>query len=253
MNVSKKIVKATALSRAPCLAGLSSSQVAVQKEVRISGSDRIATAIKIADEFGKTDNVIIATADSYADALVASPMATEMNAPILLNRGNSLDGRVLKKIEELGAKNVTIVGGTGSIGSGVENELKSSGMNVSRISGRNRYSTSAEIASKYNQMVKAKDVVVASGENFPDALVAGPYASKIKSPIILSKKNSVTEEVKRVHSEINPTRTIAVGGVSSLNPYNLKITDRIAGNNRYETALKVAKFMSGEKAYITSG
>lgn len=253
MKVPKRVLSAVSFAFLLSLTSFVSSNAEVSKNVRISGSDRIETAIKIADEFGKTENVIIATAENYADALVASPLARELNAPILLNRGKSLDSRVFEKIKELGTKNITIVGGNNAVSPDIENSLKSAGMNVSRISGSDRYSTSAQIAEKYSSSVNAKKVVVASGENFPDALVAGPYASKIKAPILLSRKGSVSESVKNIYSRINPDKTIAVGGASSLNPSNINITERISGSNRYNTALEVAKFMNPDKVYIASG
>ena len=253
MKVPKRVLSAVSFAFLLSLTSFVSSNAEVSKNERISGSDRIETAIKIADEFGKTENVIIATAENYADALVASPLAHELNAPILLNRGKSLDSRVFEKIKELGAKNITIVGGNNAVSPDIENSLRSAGMNVSRISGSDRYSTSAQIAEKYSSSVNAKKVVVASGENFPDALVAGPYASKIKAPILLSRKGSVPESVKNIYGRINPDKTIAVGGASSLHPSNINITERISGSNRYNTALEVAKFMNPDKVYIASG
>lgn len=225
--------------------GLSSS--------RISGSDRVETSIKIAEKFNKAESVILATGDNYADALVASPLAYELKSPILLNRGKSLDKRVLKEIKDLQAKNVIIVGGNNSVSESIESTLKNSGLEVSRINGSNRYDTSAKIAEKYKEKTGADKVVIASGENFPDALVAGPYASKVKAPILLSGKKSVIESVRNQVSSIGTKGVIAVGGISSLNPENIKITNRISGKNRYETALNVAQKMSSDKAYIASG
>lgn len=253
MKVSKKVIATLSLSCVLCIIGASNIHAEGRTERRISGSDRIETSIKIADEFGKSDNVVIATANSYADALVASPLAYEMQAPILLNGKKTLDQRILSKIKDLGAKKAVIVGGENSVSSDVENTLKNNGIETLRIAGANRYATSAKIADEYIKRVKADNAIIASGENFPDALVAGPYASKIKAPILLSQKGNLPYEIKEEYNRINPKKTIAVGGVNSLNPLNVSITERISGNSRYETALKVAERMNKGKAYIASG
>ncbi|WP_304205787.1 cell wall-binding repeat-containing protein [Peptostreptococcus russellii] len=252
MKTSKITITAISVAFVLSLTGTIDSHASSVKK-RISGEDRVETSIKIADEFGKTNKVILATADSYADALVASPLAYEMNAPILLNRGKKLDKRILDKINKIGAREVLIVGGKNSVSIELEKELRSKGINVYRISGEDRFSTSAQIANKYTQITSVSNVVIASGENFPDALVAGPYASKIKAPILLSKKNELSAEVKFQYRKIQAQKTIVVGGVNSLNPVNISVSERISGNDRYDTALKVAQYLNPEKSYLASG
>lgn len=223
MKTSKITITAISVAFVLSLTGTIDSHASSVKK-RISGEDRVETSIKIADEFGKTNKVILATADSYADALVASPLAYEMNAPILLNRGKKLDKRILDKINKIRAREVLIVGGKNSVSIELEKELRSKGINVYRISGEDRFSTSAQIANKYTQITSVSNVVIASGENFPDALVAGPYASKIKAPILLSKKNELSAEVKFQYRKIQAQKTIVVGGVNSLNPVNISVS-----------------------------
>ncbi len=80
---------------------------------RISGKDRYETAEKIANEYGKFENVIIASGVNLADALSSTPLAFNLNAPILLTDGNSLtegNRNILKKV-----KSSIIVGGNESV------------------------------------------------------------------------------------------------------------------------------------------
>ena len=131
-------------------------------------------------------------------------MATEMNAPILLNRGNSLDGRVLKKIKELGAKNVTIVGGVSSLN---PYNLKI----TDRIAGNNRYETALKVA----KFMSGEKAYIASGEIFADSLVAAPLAAKTQSPILLRAKYTVQNNIKDYVN--NKTESlITVGGASTV-------------------------------------
>src|ERR1035437_3915171 len=77
---------------------------------RIAGSDRIATAIKVAQtkvawgyydtsqNFVNGCDVILARSDNYPDALVSGPLAASRHAPILLNPTAALDPRVQAEI-----------------------------------------------------------------------------------------------------------------------------------------------------------
>ncbi|WP_101772226.1 cell wall-binding repeat-containing protein [Peptostreptococcus faecalis] len=99
-------------------------------EKRIAGSDRYETAVEIAKSY-KTmlnkdiDTVVITNADSYADALSASPLASRKNAAILLTKSDKLSNTTKEYIKSNSSiKNIIIVGGEGSISKNVENELK---------------------------------------------------------------------------------------------------------------------------------
>lgn len=69
--------------------------------------------------------------------------------------------------------------------------------NRERIAGENRYKTSVEISKKTFQ--SAETVILASGENFPDALAGGQLALAKNGPILLNPKNSLD---KNIHGEI---------------------------------------------------
>src|SRR3712207_9128249 len=62
------------------------------------------------------------------------------------------------------------LGGTSGIGKQVEQYIKSKGYDkVERLGGQNRFETNASIVDKLN-VKEGTPVVIASGENFPDAL-----------------------------------------------------------------------------------
>ncbi|MBO1913294.1 cell wall-binding repeat-containing protein, partial [Microvirga sp. 3-52] len=59
--------------------------ISQQKLARISGKDRYLTAIEISQQgWTKSDKVVLARGDGFADALAGVPLAHELNAPILL-------------------------------------------------------------------------------------------------------------------------------------------------------------------------
>lgn len=55
---------------------------------------------------------------------------------------------------------------------------------IERVEGKNRYETSLNVCSKFNLL--SDNAIVASGENFPDALSGSALASKMDAPIILT-------------------------------------------------------------------
>ncbi|MGE4272447.1 MAG: cell wall-binding repeat-containing protein [Desulfitobacterium sp.] len=128
-----------------------------------------------------------------------------------------------------------------------------------RISGADRYKTAVEIAKVgWNTSYYA---IIASGENFPDALCAAPLAKRYNAPILLTAKNSLSTETKKQLLALNVKNAVIIGGTGVVTENvantikNLGISvSRLAGADRYETSLKVAKEMGNfDQAVIASG
>ena len=88
---------------------------------------------------------------------------------------------------------------------------------------------------------------VATGENFPDALGAGPAAAMVKGPVLLVSQNSIPGETAAELTRLAPDKIIIVGGtavVSTAVETGLAAyagtVERIAGANRYDTAAKLS-------------
>ena len=228
------------------------------EENRISGRNRIDTAIEVSKKYyEKANTVIIARSDEYPDSLTASPLAKKLNAPILLTSKNELEKTVKAELKRLKATNIIIVGGVNSISTNVEKELRQYDKNIERIAGHSRYETSAAIAERLLKLSKKQTAIIASGENFADALTAGAYAAKQEYPILLVQKTTVDTQITKVLNKyIN--KTIIAGGLNSVSekvkkdlPKN---TERIAGRSRYDTAAQIAeRLFKSEKAFVASG
>ena len=193
--------------------------------------------------------------------MTATVLSKQLNAPILLTGSNKLDERVKAEIKRLGAKDVIIVGGVNSVSAGVQNELKAFDKDtVERIAGIDRYGTSVAVA---NRVVGISGLthkaVIASGEVFPDALAVSPFAAKNAYPILLVKKNLVPTEVNNAFAKLSIKETYLVGGEDTISKSTEgklpKVLERMAGKNRYETSVQIAKakFPQSERAYMASG
>ncbi len=130
-----------------------------------------------------------------------------------------------------------------------------------RIEGKNRYET-AIAASKYAYKDGADTVVLASGEEFADALTGTVLAAKEKGPLLLSKSGEIGKPVLAEIQRLGAKKIIILGGPvalsqkveTQLKDKSLQV-ERISGANRYETALKVAERLgsTGKKAFLVSG
>lgn len=116
---------------------------------------------------------------------------------------------------------------------------------VSRISGKDRYETCAEISKK--SFKKSDVAVITSGENYPDALSSGAFATKYDAPLLLVRNNQIPDSISNELKRLGVKEIKLIGGDSSISKSlfdllakNYKI-ERISGVNRFETSLRVAQ------------
>ncbi|PID82550.1 MAG: hypothetical protein CSB16_00235 [Clostridiales bacterium] len=221
---------------------------------RIAGKTRYETAIKIADEIDENpEKYIIASGANFPDALCASNLS-EGKYPILLVGSNSVSDSVLNRVS---GKDVILLGGKGAVSKEVENKLKSKVHSLNRIGGKTRYETSIKVV---NYTGKKNGLILASGNNFPDAMSSTSLAHKYNIPVALTSKNELSNDLRNLISEVDGGIYI-VGGkgvisdslmneVKSIHPN----TYRISGTNRYQTnAAVLNEFGASNKTYVVTG
>lgn len=161
---------------------------------RIAGAHRVATAVKIAGAMDTGHRrVFLAVADDFPDALSASAPGGMLGMPILLSRTNELPTRTREALERFDVEEVVVLGGTAAISDEVVSELRSTGLDVSRLAGQSRYGTAQAVQEWTADQVAenglpllgdpsgaldTSGLVVALGERFPDALAGGPLAAR---------------------------------------------------------------------------
>ena len=229
---------------------------------RVAGKNRVHTAISTSNRFFKKSKyVIIADSGNYPDALTATVLAHVLDAPILLNNTRYLEDDVAREIVRLGASEVIIVGGHKSISENVKSQLAKYDANkVQRIWGRDRYVTSSELAYEIERLTgKVNKAIIASGENFPDALATAPLGSKEIAPILLVTRNQMDKKVSKALKDLNIKRVYVAGGQYSvskkLEAQLPQVIRRFSGQDRYETAILVASYTYPEskEVFVASG
>ena len=193
---------------------------------RVSGSNRYDTSLKVSSRFEKSDYVVLASGQGYADALFGSTLSSQVDSPLLLTEKNRLSNGVADEIKRLKSKEVFILGGENTISSDVENEISDLGIKVSRLSGKDRLETAKAIADKRIELAGNKEIITAGtdGFNFPDALVAGPFVGKY---------NSDNKIATLLPDMSGGSFQWYFGGKGNAQT-------KFAGSSRYETALSVA-------------
>lgn len=132
----------------------------------------------------------------------------------------------------------------------ISTPVSANGTTVTRIMGDNRFATSVEVSKQGWPNGSAK-IVLAVGDNFPDALAGAPLAYDLNAPILLTKKASLPYEVSIEIKRLNVKEAIILGGPNVISDgvlkelHNMGIkTERVAGKDRFETTVKIANRLS---------
>ncbi len=215
--------------------------------LRISGQNRYNTAIEASrTAYKKSDFVVLASGENFPDALAGAPLAMALDAPILLTPKSNIPIDVVSRIVDLEAKRVYILGLEASISKEVEEKI-SSFTRVERIGGDSRYDTAALIAERVISLTGSGSIVLANGENFPDALASSSYFGPKGIPILLTSKDSVPRATRDFVNKNLMNKLYVSGGENSVSTDSVKALgdfERTSGANRFATSVSLA-----EKSY----
>ena len=208
---------------------------------RLGGKNRYETAALINNKM-KSETLILATGNDFADSLSASSLVKHYNGEIHLVDKN-LDSNTLYSLKNNEFTRAIIVGGTGVISSDIEEDLRLQlGIkNVERIGGKDRYETSELVSKKVlgldNSISKA---FVATGKDFADALSIAPISVRLGCPIILTPGDTIGElgisTLKTVDTyyKIGGTAVVSDSIDKLVNKEKSQVI-RLGGLDRYET------------------
>ena len=186
--------------------------------------------------------MIIVSGQNYPDALAAGALASNSadricgsgRIPLMLTEPGLVSGDLRPEVKEAIAAvdpvSIIVVGGTGAVSDAVATKLNDqTGVDfVNRVAGTTRQATALELAEiLVNPALGGYTgrVLVASGLNFPDALVAGPLAgggpnngAVEASPILLSESASVlgADAADFIEDETVYKRVTLLGGTGAL-------------------------------------
>ena len=218
---------------------------------KLAGANRYGTAQTIADQLKKENGgkkfstIVVASGDTYPDALAGVYLAKVKSAPIILTSKAAVrEDEAIKYVKAnlaAGGK-VYILGGTGTIPNTFITKLRRAGItNYKRLGGANRYETNLLILREAG--AKNQEVIVVTGANFPDALISSATAR----PLLLVAGNVLTPTQKSWLATARPTRLTIVGDSASVSNamagalMDYSSVTRVSGSNIYDRSVKVAQ------------
>ncbi|MBK9178054.1 MAG: cell wall-binding repeat-containing protein [Acidimicrobiales bacterium] len=116
---------------------------------------------------------------------------------------------------------------------------------VTRVAGPDRYTTAALLSQAFPPGVPG--VVVASGADFADALVAAPVASLLGGPVLLVQPTAIPQATAAAIARLAPNEIVIIGGPAAVSPaVEAQLgggapVQRVAGPDRYGTAAAVSQ------------
>ncbi|MDK2562940.1 cell wall-binding repeat-containing protein [Romboutsia sedimentorum] len=242
----------------------------------VDGNELAKTIMNQRDHDDDKENVVITATDKdgveytytggkFVDATVAANELVEANASNVKFTFQKTD-----KVEATPANTkwetvstVTVKGERKAPLSHILDMVKGK-LDIYTAAGMDRYKTAVEVSKAFN---KAANVVLVSGEekSLVDGLTATPLAKKLSAPVLLTKQNEIPKEVIDQLKELETKTVYIVGGETVVSQnvvdtlqktYGITVK-RLAGDNRYETSLAVAKEFTktanAEEAFIVGG
>ncbi len=242
---------------------------------RFDGANRFATAGLVSAAVSTSANpvteVILVNGRNFPDGLAASALSKHGNAyrPILLTESGSLPAETAAALKSIaGLTTVHVIGGSSVVSATVVGEVLDAvpTATINRIQGADRYATAVAAATVVSNSAgfASGHVILATGENFPDALAAGALAAAKGWPLVLNNGSALRPEVSQFISNVSNAAVgtaltvLIVGGTSvvpasiaaEINAMTNVSAQRLAGDNRYETAVAVAASVSATPAGV---
>ena len=131
---------------------------------------------------------------------------------------------------------------------------------IVRLAGNTLYDTALAISGRgWN---KATSVVLANGQNFPDALAGTVLAQKVGGPLLLTPSKSLYPSILPELQRLGTQTVYLLGGTAAIDPILEKILQdngyqikRLAGYDQYGTAAAIASEVSAQSpvAYLVNG
>ena len=266
----------------PAAAGAITSDASDVTVDRYGGADRYATSLLIAEAVaaeagGALGSVVLVSGERWTDAVVAAPIAGALGAPVLMTPPGELRADALAFLQRVGVADAIVVGpdarggahGPGrAVSAAVLDEMTAAGISARRVAAADKYSTSVAAANEITPGVMpglGRTVIIASGEVFADALVAGPFAARGVLPVLLSAPDALPDSVTDYLTAVRIDHVVLMGGTAALGAavesavveLGANVT-RLAGTTRYDTAVKAAELVidrysgtAGEHCFTT--
>ncbi|MGI6221158.1 MAG: cell wall-binding repeat-containing protein [Coriobacteriales bacterium] len=230
-----------------------------------AGETQYATNFKInyAAYPNGCDNVVVVSGKSWEDGLSAAALAGALNCPIVQTKPDKPGWTSYNMMKKLNPKKVYVIGGPKAVSwnaaKKLSNKTRAKGK-FTRLGGKNAIGTSEKV---YNYMtgtlkVKPKDVILATANDFRDAISASCYAAWSKSPILLTKASGPSAATRKKVAE-SGARLVVMGGPKAVPESAVAAfgevkggVKRVAGKTAWGTSAQMFKYAKSRKMPISN-
>ncbi len=248
-------------------AGAADSDGSGVQVVRFGGADRYGTSLMVAeaiaaDAGGSLSLVVLASGERWTDGVVAVPVAGALGAPVLLTPPDGLRTDAVEFLQRVGVTEIVVVGDSAGgdddglglgVGVAVVDAVEGLGISVERLAGSDRYATGVAAARRVTPGVMGshgRAAIVASGDAFEGALVAGPFASRGVHPVLLTPPERLHPDVAAYLADAEIEHVVVMGGPAALSAEaesaiaagGASVT-RVAGRTLYDIAAETASLI----------
>jgi len=233
---------------------------------RLAGADRYQTSRAIAAAtFGDAGVTVavVASGESYPDALAASYLAGALDGPVVLTAKDALSTAAQASLEDLNVDGVIVVGGTAAVSETVVEQMAAMGIEVDRVRGADRYATARAIAESVpaDQIGSfeagiGRTALLASGQRFADALSGGPLAYASAFPMLTTPQDSLSPQAAAAIQSLDIEQVIILGGPAAISEATETQVEalgvevlRVSGPDRTVTAVEIAELAIAELGF----
>lgn len=201
---------------------------------RMDGADRVETSLLLLERLrqsGPVETVWVASGFTFPDALVAASVAGRSRAGVILDHhasGTAATEAWLQRVRPaVAGLRVAIAGGEPSVSAADAAGLRAAGaVSVERYAGDSRYTTAQTINDTFASAPGAPAMVLATGQNFPDALSGAVYSAVTGAPMYLTTNAcnaQVSEMLRNEAAERGISSVIALGSGATIDDVALQL------------------------------
>ncbi len=224
---------------------------------RAAGPDRYATAAQASRiRFEPQVDVAYVTSGlNYPDGLAAVPLASIERGPLLLVHDDGVPATTETELARLEPARIVVLGGASAVSDAVVAELQAHVRGtapVERLAGDDRFATAVQVSQALFP-TGADRVFLARGDDFADALSAGPAAAHVGGPILFTGPDTLPEVTRAELERLEPLRITIVGGEAAVSAGveatvrpMAPLVERIFGPDRVATSVAVARAVFGD-------
>ncbi|MGC1208270.1 MAG: cell wall-binding repeat-containing protein [Ornithinimicrobium sp.] len=179
---------------------------------RVSGDNRYATAAAVSKHTYPSGSPIayVATGRSFADALSGGTAAGAQSAPLLLTGQDSLPESTRAELRRLSPSRIMLIGGDRAVSSSVAGQLARIAT-TERVEGTDRYATALAVSRRVFGTDRP-GAMIATGQDWPDALASGPAVRFTRGPLLLSTGSALPTGTPTELLRTTPRTAYVLGG-----------------------------------------